>query len=326
MRRAAVLVFADGAACCALSKPEPAGSTRPPVRALATGLVDYAGLFPPAQLGMSDAMRNYAEYLRGPHSWILGRFVIPIARLGEFDAASAELLSSGEGSVAWKLAALASDDLAADVQAALKFNCRHWQGSELGHAIIDTIEMRVQAGLDPAMARAAVPDFFTLYLEAAGGKPAAIADSAEGFGVRAKIRMGGVTGDAFPAATDVIDFLAACAARRLPFKATAGLHHLIRSEYPLTYESDSKRAAMYGFLNVFIAAAALYAGASRDIAHDILMESDLNAFSLGDTGITWRGLVISTDDISGAREFAASFGSCSFREPVDEMLAAGLIG
>ncbi len=326
LRRPAVLASADGVACCALSKPEPAGSTRPPVRALATGLVDYAGLFPPAQLGMSDAMRNYAEYLRGPHSWILGRFVIPVARLDEFDALSAELLSSGEGSVAWKLAALAGDDPAADVQAALKFNCRHWQGSELGHAIIDTIEMRAQAGVDMPAERTAVPDFFTVYVEAASGMPAAAVDVAERSGARAKIRMGGVTGDAFPAPHDVIDFLAACAARRVAFKATAGLHHLIRSEYPLTYESGSSLARMYGFLNVFIAAAALYAGASRDNAHDILMESDLNAFSFSAAGIAWRGLVISTDDVASAREFAASFGSCSFREPVDEMLAAGLIG
>lgn len=275
---------------------------------------------------MSEAMRNYSEYLRGPHAWILGRFVIPIARLAEFDAVSADLLSNGEGSSAWRLAALAGDDLAADVQAALKFNCRHWQRSELGHAIIDTIEVRAQPGVDPELARAAVPDFFTLYLETASGNPAAILESVQRSGARAKIRMGGVTGDAFPAPGSVIDFLAACAAGRLAFKATAGLHHLIRSEYPLTYESGSERAAMYGFLNVFAAAAALYAGASPDNAHDILMESDLNAFRFDAAGITWRGLVISTDEILSARDYSASFGSCSFREPVDELLAAGLIG
>lgn len=308
-----------------MSKPEPAGLTQPPIRALVTGLVDYAGLFPPAQLGMPEAMRNYSEYLRGRHAWMLGRFVIPIARLGEFDAVSSDLLPSGDGSTPWRLAGLAGDDPAADAQAALSFNCRHWQGSELGHAIIDTLEMRAQPGSDPVLLRAAVPDFFTVYIEASSGSAVPLLESVGRSGARAKMRMGGVTGDAFPAPGDVTDFLAACADARLAFKATAGLHHLIRSEYPLTYDSGSKKAAMYGFLNVFLAASALFAGASRDSAQAILMESDLNAFRFGDAGITWRGLVISTDDISRARDHAVSFGSCSFREPVDELQAAGLI-
>ena len=90
-----------------MSKPSPTGRTSTSVRVLATGLVDYAGLFPPAQLGMTEAMRNYAAYLQGPHAWILGRFVVPVARLAEFDAISGELLPSGEGSAPWRIAALA---------------------------------------------------------------------------------------------------------------------------------------------------------------------------------------------------------------------------
>lgn len=309
-----------------MNKTGTAGNTPRSLRALLTGLVDYAGLFPPAQLGMAEAVRNYGEYLGGPHSWMLGRFVVPVARLGEFDGAAAGLLASGEGSTPWRLAALAGNDLAADTQEALKFNCRHWQGSEIGYAIVDSIDVRLAPGMDLAHERKSVPDSFALYVEMS---PIGAADDALETvlrsGARAKIRMGGVTPDVFPKPDDVIAFIAACAARRLSFKATAGLHHAIRSEYPLTYETGSKRAPMYGFINVFLAAAALYSGSAAGDARGILMESSMNAFRFDDAGVFWQEWSLSTECIESAREFATSFGSCSFREPVEDLTAAGLL-
>ena len=56
-----------------------------PLRILLRGLIDYAGLFPPASLDMADAVRNYAAYREGEHAWALGRFVVPAARLEEFE-------------------------------------------------------------------------------------------------------------------------------------------------------------------------------------------------------------------------------------------------
>lgn len=308
-----------------MSKAGPAGTIPAAIRALATGLVDYAGLFPPAKLGMAEAMANYAAYLAGPDAWMLGRFVLPIARLAEFDALSAGLLSRGEGSAPWRIAALAGDDVAADVQAALKFNCSHWSGSEIGHAIIDTIELRVSY-FDPGL-RKRVPDFFALYVESASGARGSIGmlDALNASGARAKIRVGGVTPDAFPGPDDVVAFLAGCVGRGLPFKATAGLHHLIRSDYPLTYEAGSSRATMYGYLNVFLAAAALASGASISDARGILLESDMTSIQFRDDAVHWRDLTISTADIERARGLATSFGSCSFREPVDELARAGLL-
>lgn len=288
--------------------------------------MDYAGLFPPAQLGMAEAMRNYAEYLDGPHAWMLGRFVAPVSRLSEFDGLSGKLLPAGEGSKPWLITALAGDDLGSDAQHALKFNCRHWHGSDLGHAIIDSIEARVGADADPAATRSAVPDFFALYCEsAASGDPAAVVDFAERAGARAKIRMGGVTPAAFPAPEAVMAFLTGCAERGLAFKATAGLHHLIRSDYALTYDAGSDHATMYGFLNVFLAAAAVLSDWPADAARDILLEPDLKSFRFDEAGVSWRGRTLTADEISRARKLATSYGSCSFREPADELLAAGLI-
>src|SRR5262249_53005750 len=51
------------------------------LRTLLTGIIDYAGLFPPAKLPMEEAIRNYLRYRQEPESWLLGRFVCPAARL-----------------------------------------------------------------------------------------------------------------------------------------------------------------------------------------------------------------------------------------------------
>ena len=53
-------------------------------RALLSGLIDYAGLFPPAGLPMNRALENHAGYRRGPDHWALNRFVVPARRLAEF--------------------------------------------------------------------------------------------------------------------------------------------------------------------------------------------------------------------------------------------------
>src|SRR5258708_14436810 len=55
-------------------------------QALFAHLIDYAGLFPPAALPMADAVRNYDAYRRGEHAWMLGRFVVPVAKMGEVPA------------------------------------------------------------------------------------------------------------------------------------------------------------------------------------------------------------------------------------------------
>ena len=308
-----------------MSKGTLAGNAPAPIRALLTGLIDYAGLFPPSQLGMGEAAGNYAAYSRGAHSWMLGRFVVPVARLAEFDEAAASVLPKGEDSAPWRLAALAGGDLEADIQEALKFNCRHWPGSDIGHAVIDSIELRASKPVDDAT-RPSVPDFFALYVESGNGVlTSADLDAIKRLGARAKIRMGGVTADAFPAADDVAAFLLGCAERGLAFKATAGLHHAVRGEYPLTYDADALCAPMYGFLNVFIAAATVLAGGSQADARDILMRAELTDLRADENGINWGDRQLSTGDISRARDFATSYGSCSFAEPVAELQAAGLL-
>lgn len=148
-------------------------------------------------------------------------------------------------------------------------------------------------------------------------------DAAKASGCYAKIRTGGVKPEAIPSPKDVAAFIIACAERRLPFKATAGLHHPIRAEYALTYEADAPRAVMHGFLNVLMAAAFAWQGEKNIEA--IIAETDASTFTF-DGGAKWRGLALSYDAIKDARQnFMHSIGSCSFDEPIHELQALGLL-
>jgi hypothetical protein len=136
----------------------------------------------------------------------------------------------------------------------------------------------------------------------------------------AKVRTGGLTPEAIPSSADLAAFLSAAAARRLPFKATAGLHHPIRSVRALTYQSDSPRAAMHGFLNVFTAAAFAWHGMDRAHVEELLEETDPAALEFHDDDLYWNGHHLTAAQIVEARrDFAHSFGSCSFEEPVSEL-------
>ena len=58
------------------------------LRALLTRSIDYAGLFPPAGLELEPALENHARYIRSGERWMLGAFILPVAK---FDAAAAQL-------------------------------------------------------------------------------------------------------------------------------------------------------------------------------------------------------------------------------------------
>ena len=83
---------------------------------------------------------------------------------------------------------------------------------------------------------------------------------------------------------------------------------------------------MFGFLNVFLAAAFAAQGAAEDELVSILNEECLPAFSFDAGGAAWRGRRLTSDQMAAARrDFAIAFGSCSFEEPVRELKAAGVL-
>src|SRR5690349_13425946 len=114
-----------------------------PLSPLLSGIIDYAGLFPPAKLDLEPALDNYLRYIHGTEQWILGRFVCSVSKLPELARELAEhpeepfvpvsVVGSGsKNKHEWEHA------LAHDAQAMNKF-----LEEADGHAEIETFEIRV---------------------------------------------------------------------------------------------------------------------------------------------------------------------------------------
>jgi hypothetical protein len=168
---------------------------------------------------------------------------------------------------------------------------------------------------------------FEVFFECAcrPGVEAAVAAIAR-HGAMAKVRTGGISPGAFPAPPDLVDFMAACAAAGVAFKATAGLHHALSGQYALTYQPDSPASAMFGFLNVCVAAAVVHAGGPREEALEALGATSASALSFTDSEMRWRGWRFHDEALRSLRvRLFKSFGSCAFGEPVGELERLGLV-
>jgi hypothetical protein len=300
------------------------------LRDLLLGLIDYAGLFPPAALDMPTAARKYAEYREGEYRWALGRIVVPVARLDEFEEAVEGILPDGgwEGNEFWRLSALVGGDLPSDLNRIAEFNKKYATlDSPAGVAIIDTIEIKAARPADIEDAMKLTPTNLTPYFEIPiGGDPTELIKSVAETEARAKVRTGGVTADAFPSSFDLARFIKICAEEDVPFKATAGLHHPLRSVNRLTYEPDSASAMMHGFLNVFLAAAFAQSGMDVDKIVELLEEKSPDAFQFNSGGVTWRDEMIVRGQLRNSRNLLAiAFGSCSFEEPIEDLKKIGLL-
>ncbi|MFY9904924.1 MAG: hypothetical protein WBX02_10670 [Terriglobales bacterium] len=296
--------------------------------ALLRDLIDYAGLFPPASLAMVRSVANYDEYSRSQWKWILSRFIAPVARLAEFEDAFTRLpkLASGSNAAKWRLSVLLGSDPVADLARIREFNIRMANSSSSWTAVIDSVEVKVAHPREVERISAAIPPEISAYFEIPRSSASACIPALAKSGRRAKIRSGGETADMFPAPKDVVEFIHLCAANNVPFKATAGLHHPLRSVHRLTYQPESPLGMMHGFINVFLAAAFVRAGMDSGVAVQLLEERSQQAFHFDEDGVSWREHRLRAREIAAVRnDFAISFGSCSFTEPIDDLRSLRLI-
>lgn len=282
------------------------------VEALLGRIVDYAGLFPPAGLDMESAVRNYQDALAGENGWMLGSIVVPAARLGVFTEAF-ERACCGEREQPWTLSVVCAGE--ADEKTVEDF--------QEGAVFIRSVEAKAGDRASVEAAMRALPESRSCYVEFPPERAEEILPLLRDKGGRAKIRTGGLTADAIPPVETVAGFLRACAAERVPFKATAGLHHPVRGLHLLAPDGAA-RATMHGFLNVFLAAALAWFGADEAAVRRTLAEEDAAAFRVDDDVIRWHEHTMTADQLEMVRrDFAISFGSCSFTEPVDDLEAMG---
>jgi hypothetical protein len=305
--------------------------TERPSRLLLEGIVDYAGLFPPAALAMVKAVRNFAHYRAGGTGWMLGRFVCPAARLAEFSAAADPLLPRDAGAIPWRLSVTGSGHVAADLEAIGAFNERHRVCFDECGASVDSYEVKVNTVQDIVTLHHQLPSSLAVWLEVPLGDDVGhLVEAIARVGRRAKIRTGGIVPEAFPPAEHIVTFLRALLTCDVVAKATAGLHHPLRGAYRLTYENDAPTCRMFGFLNMLLAAAVMANGATDEVVRQVLEETDAATLEFNDTHLAWRGMesviTINRATLQQVRErMIVSIGSCSFTEPVEESRALGWI-
>jgi hypothetical protein len=306
------------------------------IRLLMSEVVDYAGLFPPAQLPLDRVVVNFDDYFNSPQRWMLGRLIVPLGKIDECASQAASFV--GAKTDPWKISCLLprvesidSDPLRNHWRKIAEFN-----SIQAGRFSIDAVEVAVGAAEQiPVLAAALIQSKVTTPIELFVELPHAEDCSAhfeqlaaaQGVAMRAKIRMGGITANLFPEPEQVARFLTQAAQFSVPFKATAGLHHPVRAEYPVSYEDNCPRVIMHGFLNVLVASMmAKSKRLSESQLVTLLEETVASEFEITDESLCWRGITIPVEEILAARRNGfRSFGSCSFIEPVEDLQSLGYL-
>jgi hypothetical protein len=291
--------------------------------------IDYAGMFPPCNLALDPALQNQANYVRSPEVWMLNTFVLPIK---QFDAVK-QLLSLFDLGHPLRVAALgprtANADTFLDALKEADTGIRALARYDVDLISISHLEMFLPDDVDLALLKEArwivgdLPVFWEAPPERAEQTAALLAEhnsDEDGATFGYKLRTGGVTADAFPTSAQIAAALVTPATHQLPIKFTAGLHH------PLRQFRDEVKTKMHGFVNV-LGAAVLAAEHRWDAKQAATMLEDENAasFSFGEDSFAWREWKIDVERLRYRRQFVASFGSCSFDEPRDDLRALRLL-
>ncbi len=316
----------------------------PCAKALLGGIIDYAGLFPPARLPMNEAFERFLRHRGEADGWMLARFVCPAARLEELEPLFAQgdppqvpisisVLGRGGDTLEDFLAAIDHDSATITAFAA----------RQTDRAVVDVFEVRLPeaGGAAVAVEKAwrrltgggSTP--MTPYFEVSllgdwrPRLPAAAAavrdtDRSAGPANRAglKIRCGGLDAAAVPEPIAVAAAIATCRATGVPLKATQGLHH------PFRHHDSELDTVVHGFLNLYVASVLAHV---HDLPvtrlTEIVAEVEPEAFAIEDNRLAWRDLEASSEEVAAARDhLLTTFGSCSFSEPRDDLYHLNIIG
>jgi hypothetical protein len=281
-------------------------------------LVDDAAMFPPASTPVPDAVREHAGHRAAWYAALVGGFVCPDTRLNELQAALDDAgpdvphplrvnltIQGGAGAIAPALTWAGRDDRirVVAVEVALR------DETDLAHNAGRMATVLGDALPDDAVAYVEMPRLFGT--EASAGWHSAL-DEIAAAGLHAKLRTGGPDHDAFPSAAELVAVVDALLDRETSFKCTASLHHAVR------HTGADTGFEHHGFLNVLLATRALFDGASRADAQQVLEERDADTVAV-------RVRELGIDGIVSTRRWFGSVGSCSVAEPVQDLVDLGLV-
>jgi hypothetical protein len=294
---------------------------RPSVRAALRELIDYAGLFPPAELALDTAVREYEEARAGPYAWMLGRFIIPASQLpltATFGAQFSVIVEPSVDALNRLAATRDSGIIVSAIEIPLEKSLTPFRETLSADEILNVLGA-LEADLAVANLRD-IPAFIEIPRAAPWrGMLAETMAALARLELHAKLRCGGVTAEAFPSVDQVAEFIVTAAAANVSFKATAGLHH------PVRHRDKATGFMMHGFLNL-IAAAALAPRADRETLQRVVAEEDPRAFKFDDESLSWRDQHVTVAQLQQMRRDGfIAYGSCSFSEPVDDLTALGVL-
>ena len=290
--------------------------------------IDYAGLYPPAQHDTRTTVDLFTQVHDSKRVWMLGRLVWPAAKLDELSKLAKHHapearppMTEGAWAISCVAAPAGTQDLDADLKAIVRFNERH-EAEGAPAMSIDAIEMRGESTAAIERTVTQLPDDLFPYFEIAldadpRGAVAALVGEEAGL----KFRTGGTTPEAHPAAGDLARAIAACAAALVPFKATAGLHRA------LCHFNHAAGAQQFGFLNVLIGSALAWESRiGEEMLTELLNVSSVERIDFSEGAIAWQGARVTVAEIMEARaRLLHSFGSCSFDEPWNDLVAMELV-
>ena len=308
-------------------------------------LIDYAGLFPPANLDLKSAFNNYLDYLSNSlYSCILAKFICPASKLAELDKLiqneKIELTKQISLSVLGSSSVHSSeflDSVSRDVSLISDFNSQF-----SGKINIDAFEVRLPNDIFSFKGDDVLYDiikFTAEKLNKINGKPIPVffeAQPNENLSVLAealskfdktggkagyKLRTGGVEASAFPASEKIAFAIKSCRDFEIPMKCTAGLHH------PIRHYNDGVKTKMHGFINVFSAGILnVCFNLSEVVITEILEDEDAEDFHFSESSFGWKEYHVLASLVQEAREqFLISYGSCSFDEPVEDLKKLNLL-
>ena len=271
------------------------------------GFFDYAGLYPPASLDLKSVIEHWNRYIETEDDWMLARLIIPASKICEFKELAKDVMPRHDEEP-WQLSVLlppASDDSFKDaVKTTIAFN-----EEDLG-AIANVVEFKATTTDEIESALNVLHDDLFPFIELpVDDDPRGLIASLSGCVAGAKVRTGGVTPELYPSSKHLARFIYACGVARIPFKATAGLHHPNRNENTTVGVNE------FGFLNVLGASIA----SMRQDATEADVEAQLNLQIVELSEFT-------EEEIATARsEVFCSIGSCSFEEPVEDLRSMGIL-
>ena len=278
--------------------------SRVPLDEVWVRLVDDAAVFPPGDAPLPDAVSAYQARREEWYADLVGPLVVRDTDLPGVptDVPVSVVLTGGAGAVdgVATLAARKGHRLVA-IEAAVR---------DLDDLTGNV--RRITTAVDSARDAGALSET-QVYVELPQVDPTAdwlaAADAVAEAEHRLKLRTGGVEPHLFPSAATVAAWIDAALDRETAYKCTAGLHHAIR------HRDHDTGFEHLGFLNVLLATRVAFDGGTREEVAQVLDDhyaNDLVAMAR-------------QSDLEGARRWFTSYGSCSVREPLEELVGLGLL-